>query len=114
VKLEASTGDEAAHSLKYHVLINYNKKMGHQRPLLFYSFYSFDLAFAAANKYPAAFCCSFNEDINSLGGFGSFGAFGVFGSFGAFGVFGSFGVFGGFGGFDVGSEKHEPTLNLRG
>jgi hypothetical protein len=68
--------------------------MGHQRPL--FSFYSFDLAFAAANKYPAAFCCSFNEDINSLGAFGSFGAFG------------------GFGGFDVGSEKHEPTRNLRG
>ena len=80
----------------------------------FFFIYSFDRAFAAANRYPAAFCCSFNEDINAFDSFGAFGAFGAFGGFGAFGSFGAFGGFGAFGSFGLGSEKHDPERNLRG
>ena len=56
--------------------------MGHQQTLFYYSL---DRAFAAANMYPAAFCCSFTEVINSLGALG-LGVLGVLGALGAFGT----------------------------
>jgi len=52
--------------------------------MAFLFIYSLDRAFAAANIYPAAFCCSFTELINSLGALGR----GLLGSLGVLGVFG--------------------------